>query len=197
MQKSISMMVGAVLALSAGVVRAEQAAPLDSYGVKVGVNATTLAGSGADDPSVHLSLGLGAFYNRELIPELRIAAELLMTEKGADFQDVTGGDANEGFLYLQLPVFARYDLPLASRVRVFGFGGPAAGYVIDSKLTPKKDLKRFDVSAIAGAGVEIDPGSHRITVDVRAEVGFLNQLDREEGGIARNRGLSLFAGVSM
>jgi len=167
------------------------------YGVKVGVNATTLFGNGADDSSVHLSLGLGAFYAHELFDKFRLAPEFLMTEKGADFEDLSGNDADQGFLYLQLPILARYDLPLSEMVSFYGFGGPAAAYVIDSKRMPKTDLSRFDISTIAGLGVDINPGSHRILVDVRGEIGLLNQLDRPDGRSARNLGISLFAGVSM
>lgn len=166
-------------------------------GFKGGVNAGTQSGSGATDPSMHLGMCLGIFVTYELSNALSVHGEVLMTDKGADYTDMIGNDANEAILYVELPVFARYDLSLGGRLTAFGFGGPSLAYIVDSKHTMKDRLNPIDVAVAAGAGLDIDVGERVIEVDVRFSQGLLNVLDDGSDDTIRNRLISLYAGVTL
>jgi opacity protein-like surface antigen len=150
----------------------------------------------ADGAKTHLGLALGAFMVIPLADPLSLQPELLMMEKGADFI-VLDMDADEGLLYVELLVPARYDVSLSDSLSLFGFAGPALSYAIDSKLSPKSDLRRWDVSVTGGVGVDVDLAKHDILVDLRVDAGLLNQLDRPGGDKARNLTLALMAGVTL
>ena len=168
-----------------------------TIGLKGGVNAGTQSGSGAADPSMHFGMCLGAFAVYALGPSLAVHGELLMTDKGADYVDSLGNDADEALLYVELPVFARYNMALGERLTAFGFGGPSVAYLIDSKFTMKGDLSPLDISVAAGVGVDISAGKRIIAVDLRFSQGLLNALDNGSDDTLRNRLVSLYAGVTL
>lgn len=168
-----------------------------SGGVKGGVNASTLGGNGFSDPSVHLGMSLGGFVVHPIASGFSLQGELLMTDRGADLEDVIGKSIDEALLFLELPILGRYDLALASSISAYGLLGIAPGYVIDSKTSEREDLSRFDLTSMLGAGANFDLGNHSITVELRAAIGLLNQLDREDGGTARTRSLAFYAGVTL
>lgn len=150
----------------------------------------------ADGAANHIGLALGTFLVIPLTGPLSLQPELLMIEKGADFE-VLDMAADEALLYVELVVAARYDLPLSDTLKLFGFAGPGFAYAIDSKRSPKDDLTRFDISLTTGVGVDVDLAKHDILVNLRVDYGFLNQLDRDNGDKARNRTVSLMAGVTL
>jgi opacity protein-like surface antigen len=175
----------------------DQTPSLLTAGFKGGVNAGTQSGSGATDPSTHFGMCLGVFLKYELSSALSVHTEVLMSDKGADYLDMVGNEADEAILYVELPVFARYDYPVGSRLTAFGFGGPSVAYIIDSKRTMKGDLNPIDVAIAAGAGLDIDVGKRIIAVDVRFSQGLLNVLDNGTDNTIRNRLISLYAGVTL
>jgi len=163
-------------------------------GVQGGMNASTWVG--ADDASLHLGALLGGFATFHLIDRLALQVELALSDKGADFEGAAGEKIKEALLYLEAPVMARYDLPLAGPVTLHGLAGPGLAYLTDSKRTPKGDLRPIDLTVTAGVGADLDAPSHHVSLDLRLGFGV---VDAVEDGARRARAMvvAILIGVTL
>ena len=154
---------------------------------------------GTPDGSTHLGAALGAFVTYRLTAAWAVQVELSMIDKGADLVDVTGADASEALLYLELPVLARYDLPLTpltELVSLHGVVGPGLALLIDSRRTPRGQLRPVDLTATAGLGVDLYTPRHVVSIDLRAGLGALDAASGD-GRTAHHLLFLLLAGVTL
>lgn len=163
-------------------------------GIQGGVNASTWVG--ADDASLHLGALLGGFATFHLIDRLKLQVELALSDKGADFQDASGEKVKEALLYLEAPVLARYDLPLAGPVTLHGVAGPGLAYLTDSKRTAREDLRPLDVTFTTGAGVDLAAPSHHVSMDLRLAFGLIDAVD-DGSRKARAMVVTVLGGVTL
>jgi hypothetical protein len=185
-----------VVGLPAGAARAQTTScehPI-AGGIQGGMNASTWVG--ADDASIHLGALLGGFATFHLVDRLALQVELALSDKGADFEDAAGEKVKEALLYLEAPVMARYDLPLAGPVTLHGLAGPGLAYLTDSKRTPRSDLRPIDLTVTAGIGGDLDAPSHHISLDLRLGFGV---VDAAEDGARKARAMvvAILVGVSL
>lgn len=163
-------------------------------GVQAGISASSWVGTPKD--SMHLGALLGGFARYRFTPALSVQVELAMQDKGADFQTEGGTDANEALLYLELPLLGRFDLPLTPVLALHAVAGPAPALLIDSKLTPRDEMRAFDIAAHGGAGVDIQVTSARaVSVDLRGSIGLFDAADDPRK--ARVLAVALLAGVTL
>jgi outer membrane protein with beta-barrel domain len=163
-------------------------------GIQGGLNASTWAG--ADDASIHLGALLGGFATFHLIDRLALQAEIALSDKGADFEDASGEKVREALLYLELPVMARYDLPLGGPVTLHGLAGPGLAILTDSKRTPREDLRPLDLTMTADVGVDLAAPSHLVSFDLRLGFGLLDAVD-DRSRKARAMVVAILGGVTL
>lgn len=180
-----------------------------TYGIKGGLTLGMMNGTWVDSrtpddndsASLHQGVALGGFATYYLSSTLSIQPEFYMIEKGVDLND---GDLettrDEGLLYLEVPVLAKYSFPINDMIHAYGVGGVTFGYLIDAKLNDREELKKFAIGGVVGLGGDIKLGSNLIIVEFRFNEGFLNTLDLQSEGDgdlkARNRVISFLLGFS-
>ena len=163
-------------------------------GIHGGMNASTWAG--ADDASIRLGALLGGFATFHLVDRFKLQIELALSDKGAAVDDASGDKAKESLLYLEAPVLARYDLPLAGAVTLHGLAGPGLAWLTDSKRTPREDLRPLDLTLTSGVGVDLAASSHHISMDLRFAVGLVDAVD-DEARKARAVVVTVLGGVTL
>ncbi|MGZ3710808.1 MAG: outer membrane beta-barrel protein [Bdellovibrionota bacterium] len=119
-----------------------------------------------------LNIMVGAYADFSLTETQYLTAQLRYGEKGAKGQAVIDGrefDITCSFNYLQLPLYFKYKFSSNSKLRPNIFAGPSLGWRLgDSYMMVfrgtknqiggdsifERNLKRFDLAAEAGAGME-------------------------------------------
>lgn len=180
-----------------------------TYGIKGGLTLGTMTGTWVDANTVgdsattklHQGVMLGGFATWYLSSSLAVQPEFYMSEKGVDFEDDSiDVSRGEGLLYIEVPVLARYSFPINDMIHAYGVGGLTVGYLLDSKLNERDELKKFELGGIVGLGGDIKVGKHLVIVEFRFNQGFLNALDLQEEEVrnqkAKNRVISFLLGFS-
>ena len=176
-----------------------------TYGIKGGLTLGTMTGTWVDadedSNSLHQGVSLGGFATWYLSSALAVQPELYMTEKGIDFNDdELNTTRDEGLLYVELPVLARYSFPINDMIHAYGAGGLSFGYLIDAKVNDRDELKKLEVGGVVGLGADIKLGKHLVILEFRFNEGFLNTLDlasdENKDLKARNRLFSFLLGFS-
>ena len=186
-----------MVAIPAAAVRAQPSTSCQdpiAGGIQGGMNASTWAG--ADDASIHLGALFGGFATFHLVDRLKLQVELVLSDKGADFEDASGDKVKEALLYLEAPVMARYELPLADAVTLHGLAGPGLAWLTDSKRTARDDLRPLDVTLTTGVGVDLAAPSRHVSLDLRFAVGLIDAVD-DEARKARAVVVTLLGGVTL
>jgi hypothetical protein len=163
-------------------------------GIQGGMNASTWVG--AEGASLHLGALLGGFATFHLVDRLALQVELALSDKGASFEDASGEAVEEALLYLEAPVLARYDLPLARPVTLHAVAGPGLAWLTDSKRTPREELRPLDLTVTSGVGVDLHAPSHHISIDLRFGVGVVDAAS-DRARKARAMVVTLLGGVTL
>ena len=163
-------------------------------GVQAGISASNWIGE--SDDTTHLGAVLGGFGRYRFAPQLSAQAELVMHDMGADFESEGGMDLNEALLYLELPLLGRFDLALSPMLSLHAVAGVAPALLVDSKRTPRDDMRAFDLQAHGGLGTDIQVTKARtVSAELRATFGMLDAADDDRK--ARGMAVSLLAGVTL
>jgi hypothetical protein len=180
-----------------------------SLGPKGGLAVTTFKGADADNIDARSSWFGGVFTNFQLGKVLALQPEFLLTERGAD---VTSSNVrtNISINYFEVPVLVKIRFPLANEVIFphillgpnFAFRtnvdlagtDTQSGAVIE---TNTDDVKRSDIGALVGAGVDIQTQGSGIffTIDGRYGWGFTDINDNDNMIALKNAGWTFAVGV--
>lgn len=127
-----------------------------SFGVKGGLNVSTLANADGDGVSVSSLVGfhIGGFAEFMITDKFAVQPEVLYSAQGAKFDD--GGDKGDWKLnYIVVPVMAKYYVMDTFSLEL----GPQIGFLATSdiesggiSLDVKDETKSTDVSLCFGAG---------------------------------------------
>lgn len=180
---------------------AQQAvAQQNMVGVKGGFLSSELSGDIEDDLARRSALGLGAFLQVMVAPNVSIQPEALYLMKGAS-EDA--GDGEVEVDYLQVPVLVQYHIP-AVGVSPRIFAGPSLAFELGCDISEDgssascedsgTNTKSADFGLVFGGGVDIPAGGVVVTLDGRYDLGVTNIAD-EEGIEVKNRSFQFFAGV--
>lgn len=184
--------------------------PLKSFGATAGLHVgnVELSGDGAEfvDTGSLIGFTIGGFAVFETGSPIDVVAQVQYIQKGAHVEpDIIFPDFDVTASYLEIPVLARFDIPIKGTVRPYIYAGGTMAFllsatsVIDDTATDvTEDYSTLDLSAAFGAGVEVAAkGPARLLVDLRYTYGLLNVNANPDGLDTAHRGISLLVGVSL
>jgi Outer membrane protein beta-barrel domain len=177
-------------------------------GAKGGIGITTFKGSNVSNIDERTSWLGGAFLNAQITPAFNLQPEILFSQKGADY--TTDGLRRSLVInYFEIPVLAKFRLPVGEVFFPHILLGPNFAFRTNLKYsgfetgsgTPvsmnESEIRKSDVGAILGAGVDIETRYSGVffTVDGRYGFGF-NNLDRSDNSVEiKNAGWSFAVGI--
>ena len=186
-----------------------------SGSIKVGsiistFNGDLASGSTRWDPRVGL-VGGGAFgydFGNGFVPQI----EFIYVRKGAltDIDlDGTPSRIRSDITYLEAPFLLQYRFDTGGYVHPRLFAGPMAAFQLDATLTTRAkgtdleitdvhpSLEKRDFGVVAGAALEIDVGSQRLSVEARLSMGMADITKPNDAGAnpsLKNQGVLLLIG---
>jgi hypothetical protein len=174
------------LCVSALSVTSAVAADGPTGGVVVGANVSSarLAGTDATGISTGNQTGLfvGVLAVWPIAPAVAIQPEVAYAQRHFTVKDTVGSfSATEKWDWIEIPILARVSLWHTSRHAVYVVGGPGFEFLVRAKeeaagttTDVKDDVKRADVSIVAGAGISMG----RFGVEARYDAG-LKDLNKD------------------
>jgi hypothetical protein len=169
-----------------------QAAPATSYGVKAGLNISSVKvdfGDASITGDGRAGFLFGGWVARDFNPRFGIQVEGLFSQKGTEFADEDNlfevpGDASFKLSYIEFPVLARVNFP-ASAATVRVLAGPTFGFNVNESIKIGDDveldgddvpLKAFEAGFALGAAVEF----RKFIVDARYTWGLTDINDNDD-----------------
>ncbi|SFD85462.1 porin family protein [Flavobacterium phragmitis] len=144
------------------------------FGVKGGLNLSTLTGEYEDDTKSLVGFHVGGFAEIKVIERLAIQPELLFSAQGARFEDVFGKyDAKLN--YINIPVLAKFYITKQFTVEA----GPQLGFLVSAKIEGEdaKDIyKSADFGFNFGAGYNF---TDNFSAGVRYTLGLSGVYDND------------------
>lgn len=177
-------------------------------GAKGGIGITTFKGSNASNIDGRTSWLGGAFLNAQISPAFNLQPEILFSQKGADYT-TDGMRRNLVINYFEIPILAKFRLPVDEVFFPHLLLGPNFAFRTNLKYSGmetgsgtqvnmnESEIRKSDVGAIVGAGVDIETRYSGLffTVDGRYGFGF-NNLDRSDNAVEiKNAGWSFAVGI--
>lgn len=171
-----------------------------SVGMKAGVNIATLYGDGVDvffeglDKKVKTGASFGVFITYNINDIFAVQPELLYSKKGIKVEEdmeIWDGETIKfkgtvSLNYLEFPVLAKVSIPTEGSVKPNLFFGPALGIKTSAKITANVEpgsldisdgIKSIDFGLVFGAGMDVELGSAKLTVDGRYTLGLISVDD--------------------
>ncbi len=185
----------ALVALMSGSVFAEGM----TLGFKGGLNLANWTGDDIDENKIKLCFGGGVFMNYQMTESVSLQPELLFMMKGtkADIDE----DAGYKMTYIDIPVLAKFSVPMEGAFAPCFFAGPYIGllmsadmYYEDEEESIKDDLKSTDFGLMFGGGFDYDMGEGYLTFDVRYALGLTSLDDSEDELDIKNSGILFMVG---
>jgi hypothetical protein len=155
-------------------------------GFLLGLNLGKVSGLTSIDWSFRPGLLIGGYLNFALNKVVSIEPELYFTQKGAQHTDDIGMGivtTSINLSYIEIPLLLKIAIPLGedyvTRPRIFG--GPTVGYLTRGVLKTRyedytgsddqtgtfADLKRWEMGALVGVGMEFDVKGGLFSIDAR------------------------------
>ena len=194
MKKTKIFFAATLVALTVGAIQVNAQDKPVTFGVKAGVNLSTLGADLKDSKHV-LKYQFGVTADILLVDHLYVITGLDFQAKGTKLNDVKYNP-----MYLQLPATIGYKFDLGVDARLvlnagpyisYGIGGKTKGGEDGSQKLFKDDIfKRFDYGVVGGVGVELG----MFTVGAGYDLGLGNISD-VKGTKARNRNAYITLGV--
>ena len=145
-----------------------------SFGVKAGINASTIDVDYTQDFDTKVGLHLGGLAHINISPHFAFQPELVYSMQGAK-----SGDDKFKTGYINSPLLAQYMTLNGFRLQT----GPQVGFLIsaksesgDAELDVKDQFETIDFSWAFGAGY-LFPGASGLGIDVRYNLGLSNISD--------------------
>lgn len=135
------------------------------FGIKGGVNLTTLTGDATDAKSL-VGFQVGGFAEIKIIEKLAIQPEILYSTQGAKYDNF--GDTKLD--YLNIPVLAKYYITKQFTVEA----GPQIGFLLSSHDTD--NTRSVDLGFNFGGGYNF---TDNLSVGLRYTVGISNIFDND------------------
>lgn len=193
----ITVALGAAIILPS--VAAAQTVYPTTFGVKAGVNSSTLS---TDDDAVDVSSRWGAvaglFAGRNISENVGIQLEGLFSQRGAK-DNTSGSDTTLRLTYLDVPLTARFGSTSTNNVHFHAFTGPQLGIKLSAKakddllgveIDLDDDVKSWDFGWTIGAGVEMN----RLSLDARYTMGLTDIDDSDTDASTKNRTFTVLLG---
>ena len=182
------------LALLAGMTGAAQAQTGVRFGLKGGINYSTITAKNTDGIESKLGLQAGAFANFGLSDLISIQPEVLYSQKG--FQSEGNSKNKAKFNYIDIPVLVKVNAG-----GLFFEAGPQLGILASAKVTDgsidvdvKKNLNTVDFGYVAGLGYQLETGP---MIGLRYNGGITDiAKDGNNDNKTRNSAFQLYVGYT-
>ena len=197
MKKSLSLLIALAVLLPA----ASRAQVALGFGVKAGLNMSSLSSNVDDELKSKMGFAAGAFVNFDLGKGLSIQPELLYSQKGAKYSETIDGESytlSMNLDYVDIPVLVKYAFQMPdSALAPCLYAGPYFGFKASAKFKydlagetgsePIEDLKSTDFGMVFGGGLDFALGTGKLTLDVRYALGMQNlAVDTGDGETTKN-----------
>jgi len=180
--------------------------------LSIGLSSATYVGETDNEFGYRSTMAGGGGVTMNLTPVIGIRAEVLYIIRGAVAENaVIDGEPTElearfSVAYVDIPVLVVAQLPLASRVSPYVFGGGAYARNVDAQLTlisPSNDKIQQDdssigmneLSLVGGAGLSMSVATQKLFVEARFAGGLSNVRPDREDAPFKNRSFLFVAGV--
>lgn len=160
------------------------------WGIKGGVNVTTLYGDQVNGSDARAGFTGGLFLNYRFSPHWSIQPEVLFSMKGGDLdQGLTGetGSADYEVGYLEIPVLAKYKFDTNSIAKPYLNAGPQVGFTLYGESNERdindNQLKDAEFALAFGGGVDFAVASspvdlvQTVGLDLRYTLGLTDVFD--------------------
>ncbi len=196
------------LTLTAGAISAQES----RFGIKGGLNVSTLTTNDFDDKNLKPGFHVGVFNKISLGEALAIQPELLFSTKGAKYSYdniLVKGDSKFNLNYIELPVKLVVNLLTIFEVQF----GPYVGYLVNAKAETnaevldfwnigsedeidRKQFKAFDYGLSMGLGLNLDP----LVIGVNYNLGLTTVADEDKIsdnilGDSKNSVIQIYMGI--
>jgi hypothetical protein len=155
-----------------------------SFGVKAGINASSVKVEDGEDYDGKVGIHLGGLAHIHITQHFAFQPELVYSIQGGK----DGDDLKLKLNYINIPLLAQYMTLDGFRFQT----GPQIGFLVSAKSKAgdveydiKDDLESVDISWVFGASY-LFPGANGIGVDVRYNLGLTN-ISEDDNFEARNR----------
>jgi len=143
-----------------------------SFGVRAGMNISSISGDGWDDVGSRIGYHAGAVMDWNVAKNFYVQPGLFFTTRGAK-----EGDAKLNMNYLQIPISVAYRFPVSDSFKIDVNAGPYFAMGVGGKYKvdgEKYDVfgddglgfKRFDAGLRVGAGVQFNKFSVGLIYDL-------------------------------
>ncbi len=157
-----------------------------TFGVKAGMNLSTITGDETDDVKAKIGFNVGVTLDYTLTSDLYLLTGLELSTKGCKEDVGLSKDATSNLMYLQLPIHLGYKLAVTDATKMVFHAGPYLAYGIGGKTKISESgvevsvnsfgsnrLKRFDFGVGLGVGAEFG----KIGVGLGYDFGLVNIVD--------------------
>ncbi|MCD4820245.1 MAG: PorT family protein [Candidatus Cloacimonetes bacterium] len=170
-------------------------------GVKLGFNFAKIDGNDVEiNFDSKLGFIIGGFAIFQMTDMIFIQPELFYTMKGAK-DDGEGYVSTISLNYLELPVLAKFNIPIEGNLTPNLFFGPALGINLSSTHKVEyddyddvsddlEDIKGMEFGLIFGGGININ----KICIDARYNLGLSSIDDSSDSEDVKNRVFSILLG---
>lgn len=146
------------------------------FGVKGGLNISTVVGGDVDDTKALVGFHVGGFAEIHVVQRFFIQPELLYSAQGTKVDGPFGSDADIKLNYLNIPVLAKYYI-VDNKFSVEA--GPQLGILLSAKADGD-DIKDFtrstDIGFNLGAGYNF---TDNLSVGLRYTIGLSPLTDKD------------------
>jgi opacity protein-like surface antigen len=162
----------AIAVMAFGLTNAQQT----RFGIKGGLNLSTVVGGDVDNTKTLVGFHVGGFAEIHVVEKFFIQPELLFSAQGTKFDGDFGNDGDVKLNYLNIPVLAKYYI-VDKKFSVEA--GPQLGVLLSAKAegTDIKDLTRsVDFGFNLGAGYSF---TDNLSVNLRYTIGLSPLSDKD------------------
>ncbi|PBJ13691.1 porin family protein [Flavobacterium sp. ACN6] len=146
------------------------------FGIKGGLNLSTIVGGDVEDTKTLVGFHVGGFAEINIVEKFFIQPELLFSTQGAKVDGGFGGDVDFKLNYLNIPVLAKYYI-VDNKFSVEA--GPQLGVLLSAKAEDN-DIKDFtrsvDFGFNIGAGYNF---TDNLSVGLRYTIGLSPLTDED------------------
>ncbi len=185
----------ALVALMSGNVLAEGT----TFGFMGGLNLANVTGDDVEDNETKLCFGGGVFVNFPMNEVISMQPELLFMMKGTKL--VAFDDAGVRMSYIDIPVLAKFTVPMEGAFAPCFFVGPYVGfntsaesYVEDEEFDVKDQIKSTDYGLVFGGGFDYAMGEGNLIFNARYALGLTTIDDTDADDDVKNTGIIFMVG---
>lgn len=172
-------------------------------GVRAGVDFMTLGGDDVDSDNLDRRSGFmfGGFALVDFTGPFAVQPEITYIQKGAE---ASNSDLTRKNDYIEIPVLAKFQLPVSGPVSPNLFAGPTLGFNVTAELEDgdgntqdlSDETSGTEFGFAFGGGVDIGLAAGTLMIDARYGLGLTSIDDTDADQSINNQGFMITAGFA-